>query len=201
MMPHHVYYQLAILGCLWLCIMLHSGWPSRSTMSHHKPTAPVPLTFKRNRPNAPKPFEGLTQRPHCAACEHEAAHPNPPPPLRPHPMPPTNRRPRVIDTSRHFCPHVDCTYRGWLGLGNLRANGLPTICQPPFVSFLPHLHDRHWFRLMGICFPLPMNRLCHLHVENFARRQPPFDHSQSDSGDFSGRKMDAKKIVDYPIDM
>jgi hypothetical protein len=59
----------------------------------------------------------------------------------------------------------------------------------------------HWFSLLGICFPFPMNRLCHLHVENFARRQPPFDHSQSDSGDFSGRKMDAKKIVDHPIDM
>ncbi len=41
-------------------------------------------------------------------------------------MPPTNRRPRVIDTSRHFCPHADCTYRGWLGLGNLRANGHPS---------------------------------------------------------------------------
>ena len=60
---------------------------------------------------------------------------------------------------------------------------------------------RHWFSLMGICFPFPMNRLCHVHGENFARRQPPFDHSQSDSGDFSGRKMDAKKIVDHPIDM
>jgi len=59
----------------------------------------------------------------------------------------------------------------------------------------------HWFSLMGICFSFPINRLCHLHVENFARRQPPFDHSQSDSGDFSGRKMDAKKIVDHPIDM
>jgi transposase-like protein len=31
----------------------------------------------------------------------------------------------VIDTSRHFCPHADCTYRGWLRLGNLRANGHP----------------------------------------------------------------------------
>src|SRR6266566_2361174 len=59
----------------------------------------------------------------------------------------------------------------------------------------------HWFSLMGICFPFPMNRLCHLHVENFTHRQPPFDHAQSDSGDFSGRKMDAKKIVDHPIDM
>src|SRR5215475_6195613 len=28
-------------------------------------------------------------------------------------------------TSRHFCPHATCDYRGWLGLGNLRANGHP----------------------------------------------------------------------------
>jgi IS1 family transposase len=41
-------------------------------------------------------------------------------------MPPTNRRPRVIETSRHFCPHDGCDYRGWLGLGNLRANGHPS---------------------------------------------------------------------------
>jgi len=40
-------------------------------------------------------------------------------------MAPTHRRPRVVDTSRHFCPHTDCDYRGWLGLGNLRANGHP----------------------------------------------------------------------------
>ena len=40
-------------------------------------------------------------------------------------MPPTNRRPRAIDTSRHFCPHPGCDYRGWPGLGNLRANGHP----------------------------------------------------------------------------
>jgi IS1 family transposase len=30
-----------------------------------------------------------------------------------------------VDTSRHFCPHTGCDYRGWLGLGNLRANGHP----------------------------------------------------------------------------
>jgi len=30
-----------------------------------------------------------------------------------------------VDTSTHFCPNPDCTYRGWLGLGNLRANGHP----------------------------------------------------------------------------
>jgi hypothetical protein len=41
-------------------------------------------------------------------------------------MPPTNRRPRAIDTSQHFCPHAGCAYRGWLGLGNLCANGHPS---------------------------------------------------------------------------
>jgi IS1 family transposase len=41
-------------------------------------------------------------------------------------MPSTHRRPREIDTSRHFCPHSHCDYRGWLGLGNLRANGHPS---------------------------------------------------------------------------
>jgi IS1 family transposase len=41
-------------------------------------------------------------------------------------MAPTHRRPRAVDTSMHFCPHSDCDYRGWLGLGNLRANGHPS---------------------------------------------------------------------------
>jgi hypothetical protein len=47
-------------------------------------------------------------------------------PTRPAPMRPTNRRPRTVDTSMHFCPHTDCDYRGWLGLNNLRANGHPS---------------------------------------------------------------------------
>ena len=41
-------------------------------------------------------------------------------------MPPTNRRPRAIDASRHFCPYINCDYRGWLGRGNLRANSHPS---------------------------------------------------------------------------
>jgi len=40
-------------------------------------------------------------------------------------MPLPNRRPRQVDTSPHFCPHANCAYRGWAGLGNLRANGHP----------------------------------------------------------------------------
>src|SRR5262249_17827324 len=32
---------------------------------------------------------------------------------------------RQVDTSTHFCPNPDCAYRGWVGWGNLRANGHP----------------------------------------------------------------------------
>jgi len=126
MISHHVYYQLAILGFLWLCIMLHCGWLSRSTRSHLRLAEPVPHKCKRKCSTEPKPFAGLTQQPHCAACERDANRPPPPPPRRPAPMPPTHRRPCAIDTSRHFCPHVGCNYQGWVGLGNLRANGHPS---------------------------------------------------------------------------
>jgi hypothetical protein len=58
-------------------------------------------------------------------CERDTVHPKPPSPVPPDPVPLTNRRPHTVDTSRHFCPHTACDYRGWLGLGNLRANGHP----------------------------------------------------------------------------
>jgi hypothetical protein len=38
----------------------------------------------------------------------------------------TRGRRRAIDTSRHFCPTPDCAYQGWVGWGNLRANGHPS---------------------------------------------------------------------------
>ena len=38
----------------------------------------------------------------------------------------TRGRRRQIDTSHHFCPNPDCAYRGWVGWGNLRANGHPS---------------------------------------------------------------------------
>src|SRR2546425_2151577 len=38
---------------------------------------------------------------------------------------PTRGRHRQVDTSTHFCPNPDCAYQGWVGWGNLRANGHP----------------------------------------------------------------------------
>jgi IS1 family transposase len=125
MIPHHVYYQRTILGLLWLCVMLHYVWPSQDAMSPQLPVPPVPPPLKRKRSKEPTPFVGLTQRPHCVLCAHATNHLDPPPPRRPAPMAPPTRRPRAIDTSRHFCPHAGCDYQGWLGLGNLRANGHP----------------------------------------------------------------------------
>jgi IS1 family transposase len=123
MVSHLFYSQLALLALLWLFVMLHLSWPRRSETS--PPVPATPITPKRKRSTEPKAFEGLTHKPHCALCERETRETPPAPPQRPDPMPPTTRRPRTVDTSMHFCPHTDCDYRGWRGLGNLRANGHP----------------------------------------------------------------------------
>src|SRR5207253_3596026 len=125
MIPQQFFYQLVVLGLLWLFVMLHYTWPSRCVASPYKPVKPI--TPPRKRFNEPKPFAGLTHKPHCGACE-QAVHPptvqspSAPPPQRHSPR----GRPRQVDTSWHFCPHPHCAYRGWVGLGNIRANGHPS---------------------------------------------------------------------------
>ena len=124
MIPHLVYYQLVILVLLWLCVMLPYLWPSPPRGMPTRPPDPIKPT--RRRSSEPTPFAGLTQKPPCPLCEQAAEQSAPAPPRRPDPMLPTNRRPRTVDTSMHFCPHTACDYRGWLGLNNLRANGHPS---------------------------------------------------------------------------
>ena len=58
MIPHHIYYQLAIVGLLWLCVMLHSVWPSRGAVPPQPPMQPVPPPLKRKRSNELTPFVG-----------------------------------------------------------------------------------------------------------------------------------------------
>ena len=124
MIPHHVYYQLVMLVLLWLYLMLPHLWPSPPGVAHKIPTQSI--KSKRKRSREPKPFAGLTHKPHCALCEQQTAENAPAPPPRPDPLPLTHRRPRTVDTSMHFCPHLNCDYCGWLGLNNLRANGHPS---------------------------------------------------------------------------
>jgi IS1 family transposase/transposase-like protein len=123
MVSHLFYYQLALLALIWLFVMLPLSWPRRSETP--PPVPAPPLKPKRKRSTEPKAFAGLTHKPPCALCERETGETPPALPPRPDPMPLTTRRPRTVDTSRHFCPHTACNYRGWLGLNNLRANGHP----------------------------------------------------------------------------
>src|SRR5215831_15255304 len=142
MVSHLLFYQWLLLGLLWLCCMLHAAWPSRHAAGVPRP--PERLPSSRKRPRVPKPFPGLTHTPRCEACV-QAIVPRPQPPGCPPPrLVSTRGRPRQVDTSSHFCPQPHCAYRGWVGRGNLRANGHPsggpwrqlhcTACESSFLE-------------------------------------------------------------------
>jgi hypothetical protein len=106
-----------------ICLMMHVWWPD-------PPRAARPRTFKpdkprRKRSKEPKPFTGYIHKPLCEACQQgvdsRPKAPGSPPPV----MIFTRGRRRTVDTSQHFCPDHDCSYHGWLGRGNIRANGHP----------------------------------------------------------------------------
>src|SRR5712691_27197 len=123
MVSHLFFYQLMFLGLLWLCIMLHYAWPNECTGGDQRPSQPLPPPRQRSRDL--KPFPGLTHKPHCEACA-QAAVPRPQAPCAPPPrIVSTRGRPRHVDTSSHFCPQPPCAYWGWVGRGNISANGHP----------------------------------------------------------------------------
>jgi hypothetical protein len=126
MVSHHVFSQLILFALVWLFVILHLTWPQPGVTAPAVPAEPKSLKPRRRRSTEPTAFAGLTKKPPCARCEQEVTLPQAPPAVPPAPMLPTHRRPRAIDTSQHFCPHWGCDYRGWRGLGNLRAHGYPS---------------------------------------------------------------------------
>jgi IS1 family transposase len=148
MVSHLFYYQLALIALMWLCVMLQWAWPSAPVAVGSTIPAPLPSLPKRRR--EPTPFAGLTHKPHCDAC----AHANAPRPQAPSAPPPclvmTRGRRRQVDTARHFCPNPDCAYRGWVGWGNLRANGHPS--GSPWRQLLCVACRRYFLETLGTLF-------------------------------------------------
>jgi hypothetical protein len=125
MVSHLVVSQLALIALVWVFLMLSWWWPSEPAAA--RPIPPTPVTPPRKRSTAPKPFPGLARKPPCDACEHATQAPTvAPPPAPPPQLVSTRGRRRHVDTSRHGCPDADWRYGGWLGLGNLSANGHPS---------------------------------------------------------------------------
>jgi IS1 family transposase len=148
MVSNLFFYQLALIALGWLFLMLHYAWPrDRAAI---RPTPPALTPPRRQRQRALKSFEGLTKKPHCDACEHtSASHPHAPsaPPPR---IVMTRGRRRQVDTSPHFCPNPDCAYRGWVGWGNLRANGHPN--SGPWRQLLCVVCRHYFLETLGTIF-------------------------------------------------
>jgi len=121
MMPSDLAFSLVAAVVLMLSVAL-SRWLWRGGKA-----APAATKLPRAQ-RAPKPFAGLTQKPDCPTCEQEAGgHPSAAAPSAPPPrMIFTRGRHRQVDTTRHFCPQTSCAYHGWVGWGNICANGHPT---------------------------------------------------------------------------
>ena len=79
----------------------------------------------RKRSKELKPFTGLLHKPLCEACEQGTDSPPPSHGRSSSDAYLPRGRQRTVNTQAHFCPDPDCAYYGWLGRGNLRANGHP----------------------------------------------------------------------------
>src|SRR5262252_1960075 len=148
MVSHLFFYQLTLIALVWLCVMLQWVWPSAPTAVC--PTTPEPPLPPPKRHREPKPFEGFITKPHCDACAHASA-PHPQAPAAPPPrIVLTRGRRRQVDPSTHFCPNPDCAYRGWIGWGNLRANGHPN--GGPWRQLLCIACRRYFLESLGTIF-------------------------------------------------
>jgi hypothetical protein len=124
MVDHLLFQDFLLVGLLWLGGILSQRWlrnraaPCPTT---GQPATPIPKDSRE-----PKPFAGLTHKPQCPACEQPPAPGSSPPRVPPPRLPSSQGRPRQVDTSAQFCPQPGCVYYGWVGRGNLRANGYPS---------------------------------------------------------------------------
>jgi hypothetical protein len=123
MVPNLLFYPLLLVALVLICLLLHVGWPTPPSTTPQTPVRPDKP--RRQRSKDPKPFPGFLHKPLCEACEHDLDSPPQAPGAPPPVMIFTQGRRRTVDTRSPCCPDPDCSYHGWLGRGNLRANGHP----------------------------------------------------------------------------
>src|SRR2546426_11919353 len=125
------------------------AWRAHWRSTNFPPTEPTPTeTLAR----AHSLCRSAPQTAVCRLCDQAAASghkaPSTPPPLITY----ARGRKRTIDSQNQFCPDLDCSYYGWLGRGNIRANGHPggnPWRQFQCVSCLGYFHQRHGTPLHG----------------------------------------------------
>jgi transposase-like protein len=123
MVDHLLFYDFLLVGLLWLGGLLYE-WRTRSRSTACLTPGKAARLLPQHSRN-PKPFAGLTHNPHCAACEQAPAPGSPALRVPPPRFSSSQGRPRQVETSAQFCPTPRCASYGWVGRGNLRANGYP----------------------------------------------------------------------------
>ena len=139
-----LFYQLLLVALVCLCFGLHALWPR--ARPGVRPTLLPPSPPRPQRSREPTAFAGLLHKPLCAACAQATASgykaPSTPPPL----LTSARGRKRTINSQHQFGPALDGAYYGWLGRGNIRANGHPGGTpwrQWQCVSCLGYCHQLH----------------------------------------------------------
>src|SRR5215813_3309334 len=141
MVDNLLFHDLLLIVLLWLGVIQYKRRARNRAATG--PTTRRLATPLHKHSRDPTPFPGLTHKPPCAACEQASA-PAEPVPLPPPLLPTPQGRPRQVDTAAQFCPQPRCVYYGWMGRGNLRANGYPNggrwrqfqclSCKPYFLE-------------------------------------------------------------------
>src|SRR5262245_29783947 len=116
MVCYPCFHELLLLALLWQVVSSYWRWKRGQAPKHRPAQQPQRL------PQPPKLFAGLTKKPYCELCE-QGLEPSgqPPPPV----ITFKRGRPRAVDTHQQYCPEKTCPYYGWVGRGNIRANGHP----------------------------------------------------------------------------
>src|SRR5215475_11329454 len=124
MVDDRLFYDLLLIVLLWLGVISYEQW-ARTRAPTRPSTRQLATPLPKHSQNL-KSFPGLTSKPHCALCEQAPVPAPVAPRVPPAPLPASPGRPRQVDTTTQFCPQPHCAYYGWVGLGNIRANGYPS---------------------------------------------------------------------------